>query len=58
MKHLNNCLSTNKISLNIEKPELINFKSPMKVLLDKMKIKFNRKKVASIKLNKISWCKD
>ena len=58
MKHLNNCLSTNKISLNIEKLELINFKSPMKVLLDKMKIKFNRKKVASIKLNKISWCKD
>ena len=58
MKHLNNCLSTNKISLNIEKLELINFKSPMKVLLDKMKIKFNRKKVAPIKLNKISWCKD
>ena len=58
MKHLNNCLSTNKISLNIEKAELVNFKSPMKVLLDKIKIKLNRKKVAFIKLNKISCYKD
>ena len=43
MKHLNNWLSANKISLNVEKTELVIFKSPRKVLLDDIKIKLNGK---------------
>ena len=39
MRQLNNWLSTNKISLNFEKTELVIFKSPRKVLSDKIKIK-------------------
>ena len=39
MKQLNNWLSANKISLNVEKTELVIFKSPRKVLSDKIKIK-------------------
>ena len=37
MKHLNNWLSANKISLNIEKTELVLFKSPRRVILDETK---------------------
>ena len=57
MIHLNNWLSTNKIYRNIEKTELVIFKSPRKELLDEIKIKLI-KKVISIKLSKISWYKD
>ena len=39
MKQLNIWLSTNKISLNVEKNELVIFKSPRKVLSDKIKVK-------------------
>ena len=39
MKHFNNCLSANKISLNVEKTELVIFKSPRKVFPDEIKIK-------------------
>ena len=45
MKHLNNWLSTNKISLNVEKTELVIFKSPRKVLLDEIKIKLSGKRL-------------
>ena len=41
MKHLNNWLSAYKISLNVEKTELVIFKSLRKVLQDKIKIKLN-----------------
>ena len=34
MKHLNNWLSANKISLYVEKTELVIFKSPRKVKLN------------------------
>ena len=37
MKNLNNWLSANKISLNIEKTELVLFKSPRRVILDETK---------------------
>ena len=37
MKHLNNQLSANKISLNVGKAELVSFKSPRKELLDEIK---------------------
>ena len=43
MKHLNNWLSANKISLKVEKTELVIFKSPRKVLLDDIKIKLSGK---------------
>ena len=42
MKHLNNWLSTNKISINAEKTELVIFKSPKKVPLDEIKISGKR----------------
>ena len=45
MKHVNNWLSANKISLNIEKTELVIFKSPRKVLLDEIKIKLSEKRL-------------
>ena len=45
MKHLNNWLSANKISLNVEKTELVIFKSPRKVLLNEIKIKLSRKRL-------------
>ena len=45
MKHLNNWLSANKISLNIEKTELVIFKYPRKVLLNKTKIKLSVKRL-------------
>ena len=45
MKHLNNWLSANKISLNIEKTELVIFKSPRNVLLDEIKIKLCGKRL-------------
>ena len=58
MKHLNNWLSTNKISLNVEKTELVIFKYPRKILMDEIKLRLSGKKVISIKLSKISWYKD
>ena len=45
MKHLNNELSANKISLDVEKTELVIFKSPRKVLLDEIKIKLSGKRL-------------
>ena len=44
MKHLNNLLSANKISLNVEKTELVISKSPRKVLQDETKIKLSGKR--------------
>ena len=43
MKHLNNWLSANKISLNVAKNELVIFKSQRKVLSDEMKVKSMKK---------------
>ena len=45
MKHLNNWLSANKISLKVEKTELVIFKSPRKVLLDEITIKLTGKRL-------------
>ena len=45
MKHLNNWLSANNIYLNVEKTELVIFKSPRKVLQDKIKIKLSGKRL-------------
>ena len=45
MKHFNNWLSANKISLNVEKTELVIFKSSRKVLLDEIKIKLSGKRL-------------
>ena len=42
---MNNWLSANKISLNVEKTELVIFKSPRKVLLDEIKIKLSGKRL-------------
>ena len=57
--HLNNWLRANRISLNVEKTELVILKSPRKVLPDEIKIKLSGKRLAiSIKLGKVSWYKD
>ena len=45
MKQLNNWLSAYKISLNVEKTELVIFKNPTKVLYDEMKIKLTGKRL-------------
>ena len=45
MKQLNNWLSANKISRNVEKTELVIFKSPRKVLFDEIKIKLTGKRL-------------
>ena len=45
MKHLSNSLSANNISLNVEKTELMVFKSPRKVLPNEIKIKLIRKRL-------------
>ena len=45
MKHFNNWLSANEISLNVEKTELVIFKPPRKVLLDETKIKLSGKRL-------------
>ena len=45
MKQLNNWLSANKISLNVEKTELVIFKFPRKVLTDEIKIKLTGKRL-------------
>ena len=39
IKHLNNWFSANKISLNVEKTELVIYKSSRKVLPNKIKVK-------------------
>ena len=44
-KQLNIWLSANKVSLNVEKIELVIFKSPRKVLSDEIKIKLCGKKL-------------
>ena len=66
MKHLNNWLSANKISLNVEKTELVIFKSPRKILLDETKIKLvvkrlcpsNSIKYLGIKIDRFLHCHD
>ena len=45
IKQLNNWLRANKISLNIEKTQLVIFKSLRKVLSDKIKIKLTGKRL-------------
>ena len=45
MKQLNNWLWANKISLSVEKTELVIFKSPRKVLSDEIKIKLTGKRL-------------
>ena len=56
MKRFNDWLSSNKIYLNVEKTELVISKSPNKIPPDEKKKLVE--KFISIKLNKISWCKD
>ena len=43
IKHFNNYLSANKISLNIKETELVIFKTPRKVLSDQVRIKLMEK---------------
>ena len=43
MKQLNNWLSANKISFNVESMETVIFRSPRKVLLDEIEIKLSGK---------------
>ena len=38
MEQLNNCLIANKISLNVDKNELVSFNSPRNILSDEIKI--------------------
>ena len=45
IKHLNNWLNANKISLNEEKTELVFFKSPRKVLPDEIKTKLSGRRL-------------
>lgn len=45
LKHLNNWFSANKISLNINKNELLIFKSTRKILSNEIKIKLSGKKL-------------
>ena len=45
MEQLNNLFSANEISLNVEKTELVIFKSPRKVLSDEIKIKLTGKRL-------------
>ena len=45
MKHLNKWLSTNKLSLNVEKTKLLNFKSPRKLLFDEVKTKLTGRRI-------------
>ena len=47
VKQLNNWLSANKISLNVEKTELVIFKILKKVLSDEIKIKLTGKRLFS-----------
>ena len=58
MKHLNNWLSANKISRNVEKTELVIFKSPRKVLLDEIKIKLSGKRLYPLNPVKSSVMKE
>ena len=44
IKHFNNWSSANKISFNVEKTEIVVFRSPRKVLLNEMKIKLSGKR--------------
>ena len=45
MKYLNDWLSGNKISLNVEKTDLVIFKSPRKVFPDKIQVKLSGKRL-------------
>ena len=66
MKQLNNWLSANKISFNVEKTELVIFKSPRKVLSDEIKIKITGKrlypsrsvKYLGVRIDKFLHCHD
>ena len=44
-KHLDNWFSANKISVNVEKTELVIFKSPRKLLPDEINIKISGKRL-------------
>ena len=44
-KHLDNWFSANKISVNVEKTELVIFKSPRKLLPDEINIKISAKRL-------------
>ena len=44
-KQLNNWLNAKKISFNVEKTEIVIFKSPRKILLDEIKIKLTGKRL-------------
>ena len=54
MKQLNNWLSADKSSLNVEKTKLVIFKSPRKVLLDEIKIKLSGN-IHQTQLNILVW---
>ena len=54
MKRFNNWLSANKVSLNVEKTELVIFKSPRKVLCDVIKIKLDGKRLYPC--NTVKYC--
>ena len=51
MKQLNNWLSANKISLNVEKTEVVVFKSPRKVLSAETKIKLTGQRLCQTQSN-------
>ena len=51
MKQLNNWLSANKISLNVEKTEVVVFKSPRKVLSAETKIKLTGQRLYQTQSN-------
>ena len=45
MKHLSVWLNANKISLNVQKPELVTFNQKRKILDHEIKIKLNKKRL-------------
>ena len=66
MKQFNKWLNANKISLNVEKTELVIFKSPRKLLLDEIKIKLSGKRLnpsnsityLGVKIDRFLHCQD
>ena len=52
MKQLNNWLNANKISVDVEKTELVIFKSPRLTLYDEIKIKLTGKRLYSLNSEK------
>ena len=57
MKHLNNWLSADKISLNVEKTELVIINLQGKYFRIKQKLNLKEKGYIH-QISKISWCKD